>query len=101
MKHEYEGISKWSKWVGIIGLLAVFLLASAVPGDAWRGGRGWGGGWHGHGWGGGRGLGWGTGLGTGLGLGTRMGRGNGGRHPTLPAVVAPAPLASNCLLVLL
>jgi hypothetical protein len=58
MKHEYEGISKWSKRVGIIGLLAVFLLASAVPGYAWRGGRGWGGGWHrwggGHGWGGSR-----------------------------------------------
>ena len=65
MKHG-EGISKWSKWAGIIGLLAVFLLASAVPGYTWRGGRGWGGGghgwrgghgWHGggHGWGGGRG----------------------------------------------
>src|SRR5262245_23141977 len=53
------------------------------------------------GWGLGPGLGLGTGLGTGLGLGTRMGRGNGGRYPTLPAVVDPAPRASNCLLVLL
>ena len=92
MKHEYEGISKWSKRVGIIGLLAVFLLASAVPGYAWRGGRGWGGGWHrwggGHGWGGSRvsvgigvgpfwgpGWGWGPAWGPGWGWGPAWGGG--------------------------
>src|SRR5262245_54028112 len=97
MKHKYEGISKWSKWVGIIGLLAVFLLASAVPVYAWRGGggwgggRGWGGGWHGRGgWHGGRGWGgsrvsvgvgvgafWGAGWGPGWGWGPAWGWGPG------------------------
>jgi hypothetical protein len=27
---------KWQKWIGILGLLAVLLLASAAPGHAWR-----------------------------------------------------------------
>ena len=81
MKHKYEGISKWSKWVGIIGLLAVFLLTSAVPVYAWRGGggRGWGGGWHGgHGWGGSRvsvGIGVGPFWGPGWGWGPAWGGG--------------------------
>ena len=73
MKHKYGGISKWSKWVGIIGLLAVFLLASAVPGYTWRGGHGWGGG---HRWGGWHG--WGrTRVSVGIGVGPFWGPGWG------------------------
>jgi hypothetical protein len=62
------------KWMGMLVILAMLLLGSAGPGDAWRGGRGggghggkWHGGhggkWHGgHGWGGPR-------VGIGIGLG--------------------------------
>jgi len=40
------------------------------------------------------------GLGTGVGLEAVLGRGTGGRHPTLPAGVAPAPLAPTGLVLL-
>jgi hypothetical protein len=38
MNGRYSTTGKWQKWIGILGLLAVLLLASAVPGHAWRGG---------------------------------------------------------------
>jgi hypothetical protein len=52
------------KWMGMTVILAVLLVGSAGPGDAWRGGHGGHGGkWHGgHGWGGPR-------VGIGIGLG--------------------------------
>jgi hypothetical protein len=43
MSHKYKTVGKRQQWVGILGLLAVLLFASAVPGHAWRGGHGFGG----------------------------------------------------------
>jgi hypothetical protein len=93
MSHGHKAIGRRQQWVGIIGLLAVLLFASAVPGYAWRGRHGFGG--HGfhrfHRFGGPH-------IGIGIGIGPFWGPYWGWgpywapyHYPYPPAVVQPAP----------
>ena len=37
MSDRHDITAKWPQWMGMLVLLVALLLASAVPGDAWRG----------------------------------------------------------------
>jgi hypothetical protein len=99
--YEYRNVRKvitmgtQPKWIGMVVIWAMLLLASAGPGYAWQGGHG-GGGHRGHGWHGGHG--WrGPRIGIGIGLGPFWGPSWAPyaypyAYAYPPVVVAPPPV---------